>query len=167
MNDSERGSAMPGNRPQDAGACGRASGQELGRESGQRFGRREALGAAGIAACGLALAGCGSGGQDASRVPGIKGKVIARTADVPVGGGKVVDQWKIVVTQPSEGVYKAFSAICPHRGCAVGSPENDVMTCPCHGSEFAADTGKCLKGPASGPLTPYQVKVEGDGIVVV
>ncbi|WP_162795240.1 Rieske (2Fe-2S) protein, partial [Nonomuraea lactucae] len=119
------------------------------------------------AACGLALAGCGAGGQGRGAVPGIKGKVIARTADVPVGGGTIVDQWKIVVTQPAEGVYKAFSAICPHRGCAVGSPENDVMTCPCHGSEFAADTGKCLKGPASGPLTPYQVKVEGDGIVVV
>lgn len=163
MNDSERGSAMPGLGPLDAAASGRASGGEPGRA----FGRREALGAAGVAACGLALAGCGSGGPAPGRAPGIKGKVIARTAEVPVGGGKVVDQWKIVVTQPREGVFKAFSAICPHRGCAVSTPENDVMTCPCHGSEFAADTGKCLKGPASGPLTPYQVKVEGDGIVVV
>ena len=80
-------------------------------------GRREALGAAGIAACGLALAGCGTGDAAAEPVvKGIKGQVIAKTADVPVGGGTVVREWKIVVTQPSEGVYKAYSAACPHRG---------------------------------------------------
>ncbi|MEU0571126.1 Rieske 2Fe-2S domain-containing protein [Nonomuraea sp. NPDC005983] len=132
------------------------------------IGRREALGAAGVAACGLALAGCGASGEgQAAAVPGIKGQVIAKTADVPVGGGVVVQKWKIVVTQPTEGVYKAYSAVCTHRGCAVGSPKEGVMTCPCHGSEFSAADGKALKGPASAPLTAYQVKVEGDGIVVV
>ncbi|GGP08830.1 Rieske (2Fe-2S) protein [Nonomuraea glycinis] len=131
-------------------------------------GRREALGAAGIAACGLALAGCGTG--DAAAEPaakGIKGQVIAKTADVPVGGGTVVRKWKIVVTQPSEGVYKAYSSACPHRGCAVGAPKDNVMRCPCHGSEFAADTGEAMTGPATRALIAYQVKVEGDGIVVV
>ncbi|WP_049564254.1 Rieske (2Fe-2S) protein [Nonomuraea sp. SBT364] len=130
-------------------------------------GRREALGTAGAMACGLALAGCGNSGAEARPVLGVKGQVITRTADVPVGGGTVVSKWKIVVTQPSEGVFKAFSAACPHRGCAVGAPEDNVMRCPCHGSEFAADTGAVLTGPAQGPLTPYPVKVEGDGIVMV
>ncbi|MBN6055439.1 Rieske (2Fe-2S) protein [Nonomuraea sp. RK-328] len=134
---------------------------------GRVVGRREALGIAGAAACGLAVAGCGAGGQETAPVQSIKGQVLARTADVPVGGGTLVEQWKIMITQPTEGVFKAFSAICPHRGCAVGSPRDSVMTCPCHGSEFAADSGKCLKGPATGPLTAYQVKVEGDGIVAV
>ncbi|WP_260478144.1 Rieske (2Fe-2S) protein [Nonomuraea sp. WAC 01424] len=136
-------------------------------ENDSGLGRREMLGVAGIAACGLALAGCGAGDAKAQQVSTIKGKVIAKTADVPVGGGKLVNEWKIVVTQPTQGVYKAYSAVCTHKGCMVGTPKDNVITCACHGSEFAADSGKATKGPATAPLTVYQVKVEGDGIVVV
>ncbi|WP_236004717.1 Rieske (2Fe-2S) protein [Nonomuraea antri] len=131
------------------------------------LGRRELLGATGVAACGLALTACGSGGAKAQPVKSIKGKVLAKTADVPVGGGKIVEEWKIVVTQPAEGVFKAFSSVCTHKGCAVSTPKDNVITCACHGSEFATDSGQATKGPATAPLTPYQVKVEGDGIVVV
>ncbi|MGI5272205.1 Rieske (2Fe-2S) protein [Nonomuraea sp. CA-218870] len=134
---------------------------------GSGIGRRQALGAAGMAACGVAaLAACGGESKD-RQAPGIKGKVIAKTADVPVGGGTVVKQYRIVVTQPSEGVFKAYGAACPHRGCAVSTPKDNVMICPCHGSEFDAVTGEATKGPATGKLVAYQVKVEGDGIVVV
>ncbi|WP_342775619.1 Rieske (2Fe-2S) protein, partial [Nonomuraea deserti] len=111
-----------------------------------------------------ALAGCGAGGAEAK--PSLKGKVLAKTADVPVGGGTLVEDLKIVVTQPTQGVYKAFSSVCTHKGCVVSTPENNVITCACHGSEFAADSGKATKGPATGGLAAYQVKVEGDGIVV-
>lgn len=133
------------------------------------WGRREVLGATGVAVCGAALAGCaGADGSAAAIVPpGIKGKVIAKKADVPVGGGKVINEWKIVITQPTSGVFKAFTANCPHKGCSVGRPEDGVMTCPCHGSEFALDSGKCLKGPAKAPLAEFPVKVEGDGIVIL
>ncbi|MEV4398015.1 Rieske (2Fe-2S) protein [Nonomuraea sp. NPDC049607] len=131
------------------------------------IGRREMLGVAGVAACGLALAGCGAGDAKAQPVSAIKGKVLAKTADVPVGGGTLVEEWRIVITQPAKGVYKAFSAVCTHKGCTVGTPKDNVITCACHGSEFAADSGKATKGPATAPLTVYQVKVEGDGIVVV
>ncbi|HEX4812151.1 MAG TPA: Rieske (2Fe-2S) protein [Nonomuraea sp.] len=126
------------------------------------LGRREALGVAGLAACGLALAGCG----DAKAQPNLKGKVIAKVADVPVGGGKVIEDLNIVVTQPAQGVYKAFSSVCTHKGCAVSTPKDNVIRCACHGSEFAADSGKATKGPATAPLPGFQVKVEGDGIVI-
>ncbi|MER6177888.1 Rieske (2Fe-2S) protein [Streptosporangium sp. NPDC001681] len=130
--------------------------------------RRQVIAAAGAVACGAALAGCGSGEPAAAIVPpGIKGKVIARTADIPVGGGKVITKWKIVITQPTSGVFRAFTASCPHRGCAVGGIGDGVIRCPCHGSEFAVDSGKCLKGPAEAPLVQYALKVEGDGIIVV
>lgn len=131
------------------------------------IGRREVLGAAGVAVCGVALTACSSEGDKAPSAAGIKGQEIAKVSEVPVGGGKVNQKWRIVVTQPTAGVYKAFSARCTHKGCAVSRPEAGVMTCPCHGSEFAADSGKCLKGPASAPLAAYQVKVEGDGIILV
>jgi Rieske Fe-S protein len=129
------------------------------------LGRREILGVAGVAACGLALAGCGAGGAKAQQ--SIKGKVIAKTADVPVGGGKLIEDLQLVVTQPAEGVYKAFSSVCTHKGCAVSTPKENIIKCACHGSEFAADSGKATKGPATAPLASFQIKVEGDGIVVV
>jgi Rieske Fe-S protein len=128
------------------------------------LGRREVLGAAGAAACGLALAGCGTG--DAKAQPSLKGKVIAKTADVPVGGGKLLEDLDIVVTQPAQGVYKAFSAACTHKGCTVSTPKDNIIRCACHGSEFAADSGRATKGPATAPLTQFLVKAEGDGIVV-
>ncbi|WP_327580818.1 Rieske (2Fe-2S) protein [Nonomuraea sp. NBC_00507] len=136
---------------------------EVAAESG--LGRREMLGAAGVAACGLALAACGTG--DIKAQQSIKGKVIAKTADVPVGGGKLIEDLKIVVMQPAQGVYKAYSAICTHMGCAVSIPEGKMIKCACHGSEFAADSGNATKGPATAPLTAFPVKVEGDGIVIV
>lgn len=130
--------------------------------------RRYVIGAAAAVACGATLTGC-AGGEPGPAVvpPGVKGKVIAQTADIPVGGGKVIAKWKIVITQPSAGVFKAFTASCPHKGCAVGQVEEGVIHCPCHGSEFAADSGKCLKGPAEAPLAEYALKVEGEGIVMV
>lgn len=135
------------------------------RTAGNGLGRRELLGATGVAACGLAaLTACGSEGVQAK--PSLKGKVLAKTADVPVGGGKLIEDLKIVVTQPAQGVYKAYSSVCTHKGCQVGTPADNVIRCACHGSEFAADTGQATKGPASAPLTSFKVKVEGDGIVV-
>ncbi|MCK2216612.1 Rieske (2Fe-2S) protein [Actinomadura sp. ATCC 31491] len=119
---------------------------------------------AGVAVCGVALAGCGSGGAQAK--PSLKGQVIAKTADVPVGGGKLISDLKVVVTQPSQGVFKAFSAACTHKGCTVGTPKDNVIRCACHGSEFAAESGAATKGPATAPLTAIEVKVVGDGIVV-
>ncbi|MEV5557682.1 Rieske (2Fe-2S) protein [Nonomuraea wenchangensis] len=154
------------------GGAGRGSARESVRESvrgstqgsGGVPGRREVLGVAGVAVCGVALAACGTG--DAKSRPSLKGQVIAKTADVPVGGGKLLGDLKLVVTQPQQGVYKAFSAACTHKGCTVSTPKDNVITCACHGSEFAADSGAPKKGPATAPLTAIEVKVEGDGIVV-
>nr|SBO98234.1 iron sulphur protein [Nonomuraea gerenzanensis] len=122
------------------------------------------LGATGVAACGLALSACGSGGAEAK--PNLKGRVLAKTADVPVGGGKLIEDLRVVVTQPTQGVFKAFSSACTHKGCQVSTPRDNVIRCACHGSEFATDSGKALKGPATAPLASFVVKVEGDGIVV-
>ncbi|MGP3932635.1 Rieske (2Fe-2S) protein [Nonomuraea sp. KM88] len=156
---------MPGNGHEPAAGQGYAPPAGRGCAPGTSGpGRRAVLGAAGVAACGAALAGCGAGGAEAK--PSLKGRVLAKTADVPVGGGTLVEDLKIVVTQPTQGVYKAFSALCPHKGCVVSTPEDNVIACACHGSEFAADSGKATKGPATGALASYQVKVEGDGIVV-
>ena len=71
------------------------------------------------------------------------------------------DVGEVVVTQPDEGTFKAFSAICPHQGCSVGSVADDVITCPCHGSTFSIADGSVQGGPARGPLTAVPVTVSG------
>jgi Rieske Fe-S protein len=89
--------------------------------------------------------------------------VIAKTADVPVGAGVIVD--KVVVTQPTAGVFKGFSATCTHAGCTVNKVADGTIDCPCHGSKFNLD-GSVAKGPAQKPLEVQAVTVQGDSIVL-
>ncbi len=89
---------------------------------------------------------------------------LAKTADIPVGGGTIFKDQKIVITQPTEGQFKAFSANCTHKGCAVTSVENGMIDCPCHGSKFKIEDGSVAQGPATEALPAQQIKVEGDQI---
>ncbi len=90
---------------------------------------------------------------------------IAKTDKVPVGGGLVVEDKMVVVTQPSDGDYKAFSSICPHQSCNVSEVTAEEIICPCHGSKFSSSTGEVLNGPATTGLAPVNVTVKGDEIV--
>ncbi|TDD63619.1 Rieske (2Fe-2S) protein [Actinomadura rubrisoli] len=128
-------------------------------------GRRAVLCGAGVAGAAV-LAGCGSGGGETDSED-LKGKEIGKAADVPVGGGKVYADTKVVVTQPSKGAFKAFSATCTHQGCLTTTVVGGLIKCPCHGSDFAIADGGVRHGPAKRALTEYQVQVKGDGIVVV
>ena len=89
--------------------------------------------------------------------------VIAKTADVPVGSGLIVD--KVVVTQPVAGQFKGFSATCTHKGCTVDKIADGTIDCPCHGSKFNLD-GTVAHGPAQKPLEVQAIAVEGDSIVL-
>lgn len=98
-----------------------------------------------------------------SSAPG--GEELARTADVPVGGGTIVKDRKIVVTQPEAGEFKAFSAVCTHQQCLVGSVEDGLIVCPCHGSRFRVTDGSVERGPATRPLPPEEITVSGDAVL--
>src|SRR6187549_1173439 len=65
------------------------------------------------------------------------GATLAAASSIPVGGGTVFADKDVVVTQPTAGEYKAFSATCTHQGCKVKSVADGVIVCPCHGSKFA------------------------------
>ncbi|MEU6713259.1 Rieske (2Fe-2S) protein [Nonomuraea sp. NPDC046802] len=91
-------------------------------------------------------------------------KALASTADIPEGGGKVFEKEKIVVTQPTSGEFKAFTAVCTHQGCLVATVSNKTINCPCHGSKFKIDDGSVAGGPASSPLEEKQITVDGDKI---
>lgn len=90
---------------------------------------------------------------------------LVATADVPVGGGVVLKDDELVVTQPADGEFKAFTAICTHQGCLVGSVSEGTIHCPCHGSSFSAEDGSVEGGPATAPLAEVAVKVDGDQVV--
>lgn len=106
----------------------------------------------------------GTGGGNASGGSG--GKVLAKTSDIPQGGGKVFADQGVVVTQPTAGEFKAFSSKCTHQGCAVKGIANGVITCPCHNSHFSATDGSVKKGPATQPLPPAKITVAGGEITL-
>ncbi len=92
------------------------------------------------------------------------GTELAKTTDIPEGGGKVFADQGVVVTQPAAGHFKAFSSKCTHKGCAVKGISNGVINCPCHGSKFSATDGSVKKGPATSALPAADITVEGDSI---
>ena len=84
---------------------------------------------------------------------------------MPVGGCFVASDAKVVVTQPTEGDFKAFSAVCTHQGCLVETSSEGDIPCPCHGSKFSLDDGSPVSGPATAALAPVDITVDGESIV--
>lgn len=146
--------------------------------------RRTVVAAVGAAGLAVALTACGSGddssdsstsqadanasggGSSSSSDSGSGGTVLAKTTDIPEGGGTIFKDQGVVVTQPTAGTYKAFSSKCTHAGCAVGSVANGVIHCPCHNSEFSVEDGSVKKGPATQALPAQQISVSGDSITL-
>jgi Rieske Fe-S protein len=89
---------------------------------------------------------------------------LTSTADVPDGGGKIIDGPNVVVTQPQAGSFKAFTAVCTHQGCIVSTVSGGTINCPCHGSRFSIKDGSVVNGPATRPLAAIPIKVEGTSI---
>ncbi len=83
-------------------------------------------------------------------------------AQVPVGGGVVLAEHRAVVTQPSDGEFHAFVAICTHKQCPLSSVEQRGAYCACHSSYFDITTGSPVAGPAQIALPELPVKVSGD-----
>ncbi len=81
--------------------------------------------------------------------------------DIPIGGGVIVSEPPVVLTQPTAGDVKAFTSICPHQGCKVSEVSNNEIYCPCHGSKFSALDGSVIQGPATEGLAAAAVAVDG------
>lgn len=148
--------------------------------------RRTVLTAGGLVVAGGALAACGDSGSSTAApaasastaatasTASTDGAVAATgaptgaiaTSDIPLFGGVIVPEPPIVITQPSEGTFKAFTAICPHQGCLVGEVAENEIVCPCHGSLFSAVDGSVIQGPAEQGLTAASIAVQGDSIAL-
>lgn len=144
--------------------------------------RRTALAAVGAAGLAVALTACSSSDDSSSDSSDTSsssstsgsttaqgdagGTALAKTSDIPEGGGKIFASQGVVVTQPTAGTYKAFSSKCTHQGCAVSSISSGAIVCPCHGSEFSVTDGSVKKGPATTGLPAEQITVSGDSITL-
>jgi Rieske Fe-S protein len=93
-----------------------------------------------------------------------RGRLLAEVSQIPLGGGIVLAAAKIVLSRSQTGDVLAFSAICTHQGCTVGSVHNGQVVCPCHGSRFNAQSGAVITGPAGLPLPPVPVVVHNGGV---
>ncbi|WP_328892752.1 Rieske (2Fe-2S) protein [Streptomyces sp. NBC_00236] len=138
-----------------------------------RIGRRTVVTAAGAVSVAAVLTACGSSkessGSDAVKQTGGSasagaGPVLAKTTDIPEGGGTIFKDEGVVVTQPAAGEFKAFSSKCTHAGCTVSTVADGTINCPCHGSKFDVATGDVKAGPATTPLPAAEITVEGDSI---
>ena len=154
-------------------------------ESGAEPPTRRAAFAVAAGGCAFALAGCSSYGDDAAAVVsaapsadatedgeaaaegaeedeggGSSAQSIASVSKIPVGGGLILKKQGVVLTQPTKGKIKAFSATCTHAGCAVTKVADGTINCVCHGSKFAIEDGAPTDGPAGSPLEAVEVKVK-------
>ena len=153
--------------------------------------RRRALAGAAVGGLSLPLlAACGGGGspgasaQDPSAAPGDSGNngnsgnsgqsqadVLVATSDVSVGGGVILGDQNVVVTQPQKGTFEGFSATCTHQGCILASVAGGTINCGCHGSQFSITNGSNVAGPSGSPagsvaaLPRVGIKVKGANVL--
>ena len=123
--------------------------------------RRRVLSGACLLVAAACVSGCSARGEPSAPPPGAD---IGSTADIPVGGGRVLQEHRLVVTQPVQGTFSAFSAICTHQGCTVGEVTEGAIICPCHGSRFDVVDGAVVRGPADEPLPRVAIDVDGTRI---
>jgi Rieske Fe-S protein len=82
------------------------------------------------------------------------------------------DAWNKYPPEPIDALFlvpqgdgkppKAYSATCPHLGCAVDFKDvTGEYQCPCHTSAFAVD-GQPLYGPSPRGLDELQVEIRND-----
>jgi Rieske Fe-S protein len=134
--------------------------------SGPDLSRRTLLGGAVVVGGAAALSACSASSPSTPTAGGpTAGETLVATADVEVGGGVILDAPAVVVTQPAQGEFHAFSSICTHAGCPVSEVVDNEIICTCHGSRYSATDGSVVNGPAPAPLPVVAVQVSGGEVV--
>jgi nitrite reductase/ring-hydroxylating ferredoxin subunit len=95
---------------------------------------------------------------------------IGAASEVAEGGTAAfdVEGAQIAVARVGGTLY-AFSDVCTHQGCNLasgGDLDGTEITCECHGSVFAVDTGAVIDGPATKPIETYPAREAGGQIQI-
>ena len=91
------------------------------------------------------------------------------TTELPAGKAAAVEvNGKKVAVFNVDGTFYAMDDTCTHRGgpLSEGQVDGTVVTCPWHGAEFEITNGQVLGPPAPGGVTSFEVKVEGNDVMV-
>ncbi len=96
---------------------------------------------------------------------------VAKLDEIPDGAGKQVS-----VRGDLVGIFRcgdevfAISDVCTHEEAYLTEGDFDCdemeVECPLHGSRFDVRTGSVRILPATKPTSTYQVRVEGDLVLV-
>ncbi|MEM7124882.1 MAG: non-heme iron oxygenase ferredoxin subunit [Chloroflexota bacterium] len=95
---------------------------------------------------------------------------VATTGELPIGGSKLVEvDYVRVALFNLDGKIYAIEDVCTHDGGPLveGEVVNgcEVM-CPRHGARFDIRTGEAISFPAFEATNTYEVKVEGEDILI-
>jgi nitrite reductase/ring-hydroxylating ferredoxin subunit len=79
----------------------------------------------------------------------------------------VVDDTPVMLVRHGDE-FHALHDRCSHRGCSLsgGEVEGEIVTCPCHGSQFDLRDGSVRRGPATAPQPAYEARKQ-DGEIQV
>ncbi|HTY95447.1 MAG TPA: Rieske 2Fe-2S domain-containing protein [Solirubrobacteraceae bacterium] len=118
------------------------------------------------------VAPTGSGAATATTAAPPPGIAIGAAKDVPVGGSAHFTdpntQSPSLVIQLKRNSFLAYDAVCPHAGCTVGYlASQQIIACPCHGSEFNPDNGDVIQGPAPRGLRRLEIAEGPNGDLYV
>jgi 3-phenylpropionate/trans-cinnamate dioxygenase ferredoxin subunit len=97
---------------------------------------------------------------------------VCSTSDVPAGEVRrfEVDHRPFAVVNLGEEGFRVVDSICSHAHYFLDEGEVDVddetIECPKHGSTFDLNTGKPITLPATRPVERFDVKVEGDDVLI-
>lgn len=93
----------------------------------------------------------------------------AAVDEIPENGMKAitVGHDRIVICNVGDKYY-AFADECTHDSAPIstGFLKRGMVICPRHGARFDVTTGAVTAPPAVAPLETYEVKVEGNDILV-
>ncbi|MGD2154230.1 MAG: non-heme iron oxygenase ferredoxin subunit [Gemmatimonadales bacterium] len=94
---------------------------------------------------------------------------VAKTGGILPGELKAVevDGEQVLLCNVGGEVYAVHDE-CTHEcfPLSEGTLEGDVVTCLLHGARFSVKTGEVLAPPALVPVKTYDVRVEGEDVMV-
>ena len=94
---------------------------------------------------------------------------VAKAVDVPPGTMTVVaiDRERIMLANVA-GQFYAMRDMCGHRNAPLsrGKLDGHIVECPLHFAQFDIRTGKLVDGPVSADVPAYEVRVDGDTVLI-
>jgi 3-phenylpropionate/trans-cinnamate dioxygenase ferredoxin subunit len=96
---------------------------------------------------------------------------VAKCTDIADPGSLLVEvDEQLIVLIHAAGQYYALDDVCTHDGGPLSDGEIDsqdgTIACPRHGARFSLANGDAISMPATKPTGAYQVKIEGDQLLI-